>query len=130
MGHPTGTSHPWERGNTVSTGIPLSCCKTDLLKLTMPGMEHAPLKKGRSWGSWSGIFHLLMPDSAAFPCPHIWYAQPGQVAKAVNISLLKARWTCSVFYWYGHLATIFFPSISLEDLQHTQKPLLNSLSKP
>ena len=31
-------------------------------------------------------------------------------------SLLKARWARSVFHWYDHLASIFVPSIGLEDI--------------
>ena len=41
-----------ERGPTQS---PLGdCCELDLLKCTIPGVEHTPLKEGRRWGSWPG----------------------------------------------------------------------------
>ena len=41
-----------ERGTTQS---PLGdCCKQDLLKCAVPGVEHTPLKEGRRWGSWPG----------------------------------------------------------------------------
>lgn len=46
-------------------------------------------------------------------CQHTWYTQPGQIPKAANLPLLKAR---CVFQWYNHLATIFIPSIGLEDV--------------
>lgn len=45
------------------TGIPLSCCKLDLLTCTGPGMEQEPLKEGRRWGSG-----LAYP--APSPSPH------------------------------------------------------------
>lgn len=41
-----------ERGTTQA---PLGdCCELDLLKCTVPGVEHTPLKEGRRWGSWPG----------------------------------------------------------------------------
>ena len=52
------TLHPWVKGNySISSGIPLSCCKLDLLKHMVPEMEHTVLKEGRKWGSWSSISH-------------------------------------------------------------------------
>lgn len=81
------TSHPWVRGNySVSTGISLSCCKLDLLKCNMPEMEHASLKEGRRWGSWSGISHPQAISSCLTVMPpqgqNTRYVQPGQVPKA------------------------------------------------
>ena len=123
MSHPDGwvTSHPLVRESySIFTGILLSCCKLDLLKCAVPGMEHAPLRQGRRWEPWSVIspppVHLLMPDSAASLSQHVWYAQPGQVLKAANLCLLTARWAHSVFGWYDHSTAIFVPSIGLGDM--------------
>lgn len=42
----------WMRGNySVSTRILLSCCRLEMLKHTIPGIQHAPLKGGRREGS-------------------------------------------------------------------------------
>lgn len=38
------------------------------------------------------------------------------VTKIAKHILLKARWTCSIFHWHGHLAAIFIPSVGLEDI--------------
>ena len=115
------TLHPWVREYySISTGILLSCCKLDLLKGTIPVMEHTPLKERRKEGSWFGIscpVHLLMPDGAISSGQHGWCAWPGQVPKAASLPLLKAKWACSVFHWYDHLATIFVPSTGLEDIK-------------
>lgn len=94
---------------------PLSCCKLDLLKCTLPGMEHVPLKEGRRWGSWSDI-SCVQSSSSRCSCQHVWYVQPGQVPTAANLPVLKARWAHAVFYWYNHLATVFLPSVGLEDI--------------
>ena len=68
---------------------PVACCKLDLLKSTTPRMDHAPLKKGRRWASWSDIFllqsisSLLTVLSPLLPHgQHEWYTQPGQIPKA------------------------------------------------
>ena len=50
------------------------------------------------------------------PGQNVWYAQPGQVLKAADLPLLKARWACFAFHWYNHLATIFVHSLGLEDV--------------
>ena len=43
-----GELHLWVSGSySISTRIPLSCCKLDLLKCTVPRMEHTLLKEGR-----------------------------------------------------------------------------------
>ena len=99
-----------------------------LLKCATAGMKHAPLKEGRRWGFWRHILppvHLLTLNSAASPGQYVWYVQPGQVPKATNLPLLQARWAHSVFYWYNHLATIFVPSIGLEDIIAYRKALTN-----
>lgn len=47
------------------------------------------------------------------------------VTKVANLPLLKARRSHSVSHWHHHLASIFFPSIGLEDnIGHTE-PLTN-----
>ena len=113
----------WMRGNySVSTRILLSCCRLEMLKHTIPGIQHAPLKEGRrkknKRGKKRGVLflypvHLLMPDNAASSGEHVWYAQPGHIPKAANLPLLEAWWACSVFHCYNHLTTIFFPSTGL-----------------
>lgn len=60
--------------------------------------------------------HLFTPDIAASFGQYVWYTQLGQVPKAANLPLLKARCECSVFHWYDHLASIFVPSICPEDI--------------
>lgn len=63
---------PWVRENySNSTGIALLCWKPDLLKCSIPEMEHTPWKEGRTWGSWSGTSgpqpissHLTVDDVA------------------------------------------------------------------
>ena len=114
------TLHQWVKWNySVSTGILLSCYKLDLLKCTISGTEHTPSREEQvkvlTWHILPPI-HLLMSHSVAFPGQHVQYAQPGQVPKAAILPLLKARWTCSVFHWYDHLAAVFVPSIGLEDV--------------
>ena len=43
-----GELYPWvNRNYSISTWIPLSCCKLDLLKCTVPRMEDTLLKEGR-----------------------------------------------------------------------------------
>lgn len=59
--------------------------------------------------------YLLTPNSAAAPGQHVWYAQPAQVTKAANLSLFKARWTCSVFHSY-YLSAVLVPSSGLEEV--------------
>ena len=50
---------PLNEGNySVSTRILLSCCKSGLLKHTVPGMEPTALKEGRRYVSWSDKFLL------------------------------------------------------------------------
>ena len=44
------------------------------------------------------------------------YARPRQVAETASLLLLKARWERSAFHWYNHLATVFVPFTSLEDI--------------
>ena len=44
------------------------------------------------------------------------YAWPRQVAETASLLLLKARWERSAFHWYNHLATVFVPFTSLEDI--------------
>lgn len=76
MGCSTGMgelSYPWVKGNySTFTWVALSCHKLDLWKCTRHGMEHAPLKERRRWGSCSGISspqpissHLAVPPSPA-----------------------------------------------------------------
>lgn len=66
-----------ERGTTQA---PLGdCCELDLLKCTVPGVEHTPLKEGRRWGSWPGASRPacpLIPGSAALSSK-VWSEQPG-----------------------------------------------------
>lgn len=38
---------------SLCIGISWSCSKADLLKCIIPGTEHAPLNKGKRWGSWA-----------------------------------------------------------------------------
>ena len=53
------------------------------------------IKRKKVFGSWPGISHpqfislylIVLPGSA-----NMWCAQPGQVPKATNLPLLKARW--------------------------------------
>lgn len=48
------TLHPCVReDSSVSTGVPLSWYTLDLLKHTVPGIDHAPWKEGTRWGSRS-----------------------------------------------------------------------------
>ena len=130
---------PWWRGiSSCSTGIPLSCCKPDLLQCPILEIEHTPLREGEKleilvWNILP-VVHLLKPDVVASLSQHVWYAQPGQVPKAVNLPLLKARWAHSVFHWYNRLAAIFVPCIGLENIityiealtRFTQQALSNS----
>ena len=52
--------------------------------------------------------------------------------------LLSARWASSVFHWYDHLATVFIPSVGLEDViahiealsQYTQQALKENSCPP
>lgn len=97
----------------ISTGIPLSCCKLNLLQLTIPGMEHAPLKEGELLRVRSSISH----SQSIFACLTIlppltnMYGMHNQVPKAANFPFLKARWAHSVFHWYNHLASVFVPFV-------------------
>lgn len=115
------TSHPWVRGNySVSTGVAWSCCKPELLKCTIPEMEHAPLEEGRSWG-----------PSLAYPTlslsPHTWWCclpLPTCVIHTTRSTSWSRKpssqgqvdWTHSVLHWYDHLTAVFLPSIGLEDI--------------
>lgn len=47
---------------------PWSSCKQDLLRCTVPGMEHAPLKEGRRCMSWSGTSFLKSISSHMMGC--------------------------------------------------------------
>lgn len=50
------TLYLWMRGSySISPGIPLSCYKLYLLKCTMPGLEHIPLKEVEKCGYWSSV---------------------------------------------------------------------------
>lgn len=69
--------------------------------------------------------HLLMPNGATSPCQHIWYAQPGQIPKAMDL-LLQVRWTNSVSQQDRHLADVFVPSIGLDDIIAHLEPLTKS----
>ena len=63
----------------------------------------------------------------------------GRITKTIttpaNLPNLKQRWTRSVFKWYDHLASIFVPSVGLEDVmchidalnKYTTKALNDSL---
>lgn len=92
-------SHSWVLGNySISPGIPLSCCKLDLIKCTVLEMERAPLKEEKIgvlvWHILSPHqLHLFSPDSAVSPGQNVWCAQPGQVPKTAHLPLLRARWT-------------------------------------
>ena len=52
----------------------------------------------------------------------LWYIQSSQVLTAINLFLLKAKWARSVFNWQDHLATVFVPSIDLEDVIGHRSP--------
>lgn len=71
------TSPHWVRGNySLSIGMLLSYCKPEVLKHTLPGMEHAPLKSGECGGPGLAYLlpvHLLMPDSVVSPGQYVWY---------------------------------------------------------
>ena len=70
-----------------------------------------------SWGVL--VWHVPLPVPLMLrPPPHGWYACPGQVPKAANPTLL-----C----WCDHLATIFVPSVALEDVT-THKEARNKLT--
>lgn len=95
------TLYPWGRGTySDSTGIPLCLWNLQLLKYTIPGMEHATLEEGTMWGPWSGI---TRPQSifSSWQCCLLWLTvccvEPAQVPKAANHPRLKARQACSVF---------------------------------
>ena len=68
-----------ERGTTQA---PLGdCCELDLLKCTVPGVEHTPLKEGRRWGAglaYATQAHLLC--LTALPPP---VNRHGHIPKAV-----------------------------------------------
>lgn len=119
-------SHHWVKENyQFCTGIPLSCHKMELLKCTVPGMEHTPLKEERRWGTWSGLshpLHLLLSDSAASPGQHTWYIQPGQVPKASSLPFFKASWACPAFHGHNRLAAIFAPCFGLGDIMKYRSP--------
>lgn len=119
VGHPAEVHelvHTPLKGNySVSTGIPWTM---DLLKCAIPGMEHTPLKKGSSWGSWSGIScpQAQLPThwECCLPLEYAWYVQPGQVPKSSNLSLLKARWTLlftSMIMWVWSSFTLLAWSV-------------------
>lgn len=106
---------PGWRGTTQSAGIPLPCCKLDLLKCTILGMEHTPLEEGSRWGP--GLAYptpvLLTPGSAASSSQHVWFVQPGHVSKAANLPLLRARGEHFVFPLVWSFCCVFVPSIGL-----------------
>lgn len=119
MSHQDGwvTSHSWVRRNcSISTEIPLSHYKVNLLKCTIPGMEHAPLKEGRWGGSWSGISCLQSIFSClTVPSPPInTYGTYNQV-KLLNLPTSPPSRPGEHFFshWYYHLAAIFVPSFGL-----------------
>ena len=61
----------------------LSCLEVNLLKCYRWTDRHITEGEGKG-ESWSGI-------SRALYSKHVWCAQSGQVCKAANLSLLKAR---------------------------------------
>ena len=90
------------KGNySISTGIPLSSYKPDLLKHTICTIERREKVGVLVWHILPPV-HLLIPASAAYVGQHVCYAQLGQVPQTANPLFLKARPACFVFYWYNH----------------------------
>ena len=97
------TLHLWMKENySISTGIPPSYCKSDLLKHNIPGMEHAPLKERRRWKSWSAYpTPRLSPHAwqCCLPWQRVWYAQPGQIPKAAVMLTPTYQTTSVILTW-------------------------------
>lgn len=49
--------------------------------------------------------------------------------KVVNFLLLKATWARLILHGCDHLATVFIPSVGLEDVMAHVEALLNSPNK-
>lgn len=84
---------------SASIGIPSSCCKLDLLKYTVPGIEQTHQRKGGSRGFFP-VYPAWFISSwlTALPPPaNIYYVQPGHIPKATNLRLLK---DCSMYHLY------------------------------
>lgn len=123
--------HPWLQGiYSFPTGILLSCCKSDLLKYTVPGLEHTPLEERKRWEFWSALFYCEPISSLLTVLPLLvnMYGMHNQV----RLPLLTARWarnTYSVFHWYDHWGTVCVPCTARRVLEHTQKSSVNPPNK-
>ena len=88
---------------------------------------------GTDWLHCPGIYWVVPSGNQGLYGINLWlWFPPGRLgrcapgvpwAKArlhpgvINIASfphLQARWACSVFHWYDHLATVFVPSTGLE----------------
>ena len=99
-------------GGATQSPLGLVCCKSDLLE-----------KNTHHWKEEEVeilLWHILpaSPSPPGWQCCLPWTIcvrvciRPGQVPKAAH---LKARWACSVFHWYNHLAA-FFPPLAWRTL--------------
>lgn len=89
------------RNYSISTGIPLSYYKADLLKHAVYTTERRE-KAGILVCHILPLVHLLIPACVASTGQHVWYAQPGQVPKTASPPLFKARSASFVFHCYNH----------------------------
>lgn len=115
------------------TGVPLSLWNLHLLKCTMSGTEHATLREGRLWGSWSGISRpqsvfswltVLPPLATSMICKTNSSSQscqpPSPQGQAGTLCVPKMQ----------SLATVFVSYIGLKDNTACIQGLTKSLSKP
>lgn len=66
---------PLGKGNfAVCTGILLYCCMLDLWKHIVPVKYVSHRERGEDGGLGLSYPTLIMPDSAACPSQHVWYA--------------------------------------------------------
>lgn len=82
MGNPTRmVKLPLTHGGITQSPLGSHVCATklDMLKHTIPRMEHAPLKEGRKWESWSGISHPHLTHTRVLPPPASMYGMHNQV---------------------------------------------------
>ena len=118
--------HTPEWGRTLNLyGDPIVLLQAGLVEMHYSWKGTHAIKKGEKVRVL--VWHIPPPvclhmfGSASFPSQHVWYLQPGQVPKTANLPFYKARWTCSVFHWYNHLAAVIVSSIGLEDIiAHTE----------
>jgi hypothetical protein len=126
------TYDKWENTTKKLGWIPLSNCETVIvLKATDWYATNWEVKDNSLWG-----IRWRAPNGTKWLCGNnLWpWLPPGWVGrctigfpwvqgrwiktleKPANLPVLKQRWTRSVFHWYDHLASIFVPSVGLEDV--------------